>query len=123
MNEPSNRDVVSLLLEQHAEIRSLLRATAEAPGDQRRETFQCLVRLLAVHETAEEEVVHPAARRADGGDGIVEARLAEEDKAKTILSELEDLGVEHDEFLSRLSAFEEAVLQHASMEEQLEFPL
>lgn len=41
-----------------------------------------LRRLLAVHETAEEMVVHPRVRReADDGDKIVEARPPEEHEA------------------------------------------
>ncbi|MGH3685517.1 MAG: hypothetical protein ACRDRU_20850 [Pseudonocardiaceae bacterium] len=49
--------------------------------------------MLAVHETAEEEVVHPAARRvlAGGNDGLVDDRLAEENEAKQLLSQLEGL--------------------------------
>jgi hypothetical protein len=55
---------------------------AAASGEHKRDLFQDLVRLLAVHEIAEEEVVHPAARRAiDGGDQVVDSRLHEEDEA------------------------------------------
>jgi hypothetical protein len=61
--------------------------------------FEDLVRLLAVHETAEEEAVHPTARRKlDHGEEAVENRLYEEDEAKRALAELYDLGVEHPEF-------------------------
>lgn len=43
--------------------------------------------MLAVHETAEEEVVHPAARRTlAGGNELVDDRLAEESEAKDMLS-------------------------------------
>lgn len=46
-----------------------------------------------MHEIAEEEVVHPAARRvlAGGNDGLVDDRLAEENEAKQLLSQLEGL--------------------------------
>lgn len=48
--------------------------------------------MLAVHETAEEEIVHPAARRAlPDGEAIVKARLQEENEAKKALAELERL--------------------------------
>jgi hypothetical protein len=36
----------------------------------------------AVHETAEEEIVHPAVREAEGGEPAVAARVAEERKAE-----------------------------------------
>ena len=67
-----------------------------AEATQQQELFEDLVRLLAVHESAEEEVVHPTARRKlDHGDEVVESRLHEEDEAKRALTELYDLGVEH----------------------------
>jgi hemerythrin superfamily protein len=78
---------------------------------------------LAVHETAEEEVVHPAARRATGGDAVVDDRLREEDEAKSALATLEDLRPNHPDFGPKLDAFEQAVIAHAEAEEGQEFPL
>ncbi|WIX76927.1 hypothetical protein QRX50_36725 [Amycolatopsis carbonis] len=50
-----------------------------AEDDQRRKAFRSLVRLLAVHETAEEEVVHPEIRDLEpAARPVVEARLGEE---------------------------------------------
>src|SRR4051794_6725501 len=56
-------DVVAFLKEQHQQIKSLFSEVRSASGEQRREAFFALRRLLAVHETAEEEIVHPAARK------------------------------------------------------------
>jgi hemerythrin superfamily protein len=53
------KDVVDLLLAQHARIEELFLLVASTHGDQRQETFDELVRLLTVHETAEEEIIHP----------------------------------------------------------------
>jgi hemerythrin superfamily protein len=122
MTQTQDQDVVDLLLEQHDQIKSLFSQLKMAEGDQKRELFEDLVRLLAVHESAEEEVVHPTARRKlTGGDEVVEQRLREEDEAKRELAELYDLGVDHPEFDPRLSRFAEAVIQHASSEESEEF--
>jgi hemerythrin superfamily protein len=116
------QDVVDLLLEQHDQIESLFSQVAAAEGRQKRELFEDLVRLLAVHESAEEEVVHPAARRnIDGGDQIVESRLHEEHEAKQALSDLYDLGVDHPEFDTRLATLAQAVITHATHEENDEF--
>jgi hypothetical protein len=66
----------------------------EASGKEREESFAQLRRLLAVHETVEEEIVHPAARQAlPDGESVVEARLAEEHEAKEMLAALEKLDV------------------------------
>lgn len=115
-------DVVDLLLAQHAQIEELFHQVVAAPGPQRREHFEKLVRLLAVHETAEEEVVHPVARRnIDAGEDVIEARLAEEREAKELLAALYEQGVEAPDFAERLLALRDEVLQHAKREERYEF--
>jgi hypothetical protein len=73
------QDVVGLLLEQHRQIRALFGEVATAQGTRKRELFEDLVRPLAVHESAEEQVVHPAARRGiDGGDEVATHEEQEE---------------------------------------------
>ena len=117
------QDVVDVLVEQHEEIKSLFREVASATGVRRQELFQDLVRLLAVHETAEEEVVHPVVRsEVHGSGGVVDARLTEENAAKEALAHLYELGVDHSEFDTRLQALATAVTEHATREETEEFP-
>ena len=117
-----DQDVVDLLLAQHEEIKSLFARLERASGAQKRDLFEDLVRLLAVHEAAEEEVVHPTARRnIASGEAIVDKRLREEDEAKHELAELYDLGVDHPDFDARLAKFAEAVVHHATREETEEF--
>ncbi|WP_020574158.1 hemerythrin domain-containing protein [Actinopolymorpha alba] len=117
------KDVVDLLVEQHKEIKELFTRVANARGMQKRALFDNLVRLLAVHETAEEEVVHPMARREiANGDRVVNARLREEGRAKRDLAELYDLGVDHVDFDKKLAALSESVIEHADREEKEEFP-
>lgn len=123
MTTVQEKDVVELLLEQHNQIKTLFNRVASAQGTEKREAFEDLVRLLAVHESAEEEVVHPVARRkVERGEQVVRGRLQEEDHAKHALAELYNLGVDHPEFNQKLTAVADAVLQHASREEAEEFP-
>jgi hemerythrin superfamily protein len=117
----SSQDVVDLLRTQHDEIKRLLARVRTATGEARRDAFQQLVRLLAVHESAEELLVHPAARES-AGDSVVAARRHEEYEAKHILSELYDLGMQAPMFDRRFEEFERAVLAHATHEETEEFP-
>jgi hemerythrin superfamily protein len=118
----TGRDVVDLLLEQHDEIKSLFSALQRAQGPAKQELFQDLVRLLAVHESAEETVVHPVARRKlEAGEKVVEQRLEEEDRAKKELADLYDMGVDHPDFDRRLQAFGAEVIEHATKEEGEEF--
>jgi hemerythrin superfamily protein len=118
----SAEDVVTFLKQQHEEIKSLFARVESARGDERQEAFTDLRRLLAVHETAEEEVVHPKARSAvANGEQIVDARLEEENQAKKMLSQLEGLDVNSPEFDEMLSTFKSDVVAHAEAEERDEF--
>jgi hemerythrin superfamily protein len=118
----AKEDVIALLLRQHREIRRLFTQLDTVTGDVRREAFRSLVRLLAVHETAEEEVVHPVARTAKGAELIVDARVGEEHKAKELLSTLDEMGPEAAGFDSLLTQLRRDVLAHAEQEELEEFP-
>ncbi|MCV7077025.1 hemerythrin domain-containing protein [Mycobacterium szulgai] len=115
-------DVVDFLVSQHEQIKSLFEETLSASGKQREEAFVELRRLLAVHETVEEEIVHPRVKRkiADG-KAVVEKRLEEEHEAKTVLKDLERLDVDSAEFTSQLQELRDAVLDHAEHEEKDEF--
>ncbi|WP_344084080.1 hemerythrin domain-containing protein [Luedemannella helvata] len=115
-------DAVDLLLAQHEQMRTLFEEVSSAEGDTKRELFDDLVRLLAMHETAEEEVVHPMARRKlDDGDDIVDSRLAEEEDAKQVLSDLYDMGVDAPGFDEGLAELAQDVIAHAEAEEAEEF--
>jgi hypothetical protein len=118
----ADSDVVSLLMRQHGDIRNLFDEVERSEGDARREAFRRLVRLLAVHETAEEEVVHPFVRRTSpGGERIVEDRLAEEKAAKETLADLDEADTDAPDFLTRLLALRADVQTHARAEERYEF--
>ncbi|MDL4814359.1 hemerythrin domain-containing protein [Actinomadura opuntiae] len=117
----STGDVIDLLRAQHGRIRDLFDEVIHSEGRERKEAFRALVRLLAVHETAEEEIVHPAARRLPGGEGIVDDRLAEEREAKELLSELDGMDTDDPRFLKSIDKLRLDVLTHARAEERYEF--
>lgn len=118
-----DENVIALLERQHVEIRTLFGVVEGATGDERRDAFYDLVRLLAVHETAEEEVVHPEVRHVAGGDAVADARVGEEHRAKQLLSTLYDMGPEAEGFDILLAELKADVLAHAGHEEREEFPL
>ncbi len=119
----STDDVVEFLRGQHNQIQDMFDDVIHASGSKAREkAFVDLRQLLAVHETAEEMVVHPRARRdIEGGDIIVDARLLEEHEAKEQLSALEDMDIDSQEFLDALILFKTTVIDHAEREETEEF--
>jgi hypothetical protein len=118
----SGQDVITFLTGQHQQIKDLFRQVAESEGEQRSDAFTALRRLLAVHETAEEQIVHPRARSVlPDGDAVVGARLQEENKGKQTLSRLEDLDTSSTEFETLFQELRADVLLHAAAEESEEF--
>jgi hemerythrin superfamily protein len=119
----AENDIIVLLRQQHDEIRRLFAETETSEGKARRDAFDRLRRYLAVHETAEEQILHPQARRSlDDGDEVVAARLAEEHEAKRMLAALERLDPAGEPFETLVAQLKAAVLEHADSEEAEEFP-
>ena len=108
---------------QHDQIRDLFDAMENAAPEDRAEAFEPLVRLLAVHETAEEMVIYPAAAKGETGTEIVEQRKAEEDAAKKALADLEKLDPTTAEFGAAFAQLRADVLSHAEAEEEEVLPL
>jgi hemerythrin superfamily protein len=124
MAEPSALTVTERLRQQHAEVISLFQQFDEAPAARRGEIFDCLRRALAVHETAEEIVVHPAAKLlGEEAATIADRRIAEEGEAKQALADLERLGPDGDGFGVQMRLFRQLVEAHATAEETELFPL
>lgn len=119
----STDDVVKFLKDQHNLIKDMFDEVFSASDAKARGTaFMELRQLLAVHETAEEMVVHPRVRHeAVSGDEIVDARLEEEHAAKEMLVKLESMDLDSSEFLDELTKLRDAVLEHAEAEENDEF--
>jgi hemerythrin superfamily protein len=118
----SANDVVEYLTTQHDLIKAMFDQVLPVSGEEREKAFYALRRMLAVHETAEEEIVHPRARKAlDGGEAVVKGRLEEENEAKHALAELEKLDVDSTEFVAKFTQLREDVLAHAEREEKEEF--
>ena len=117
-------DVIAFLKAQHNLIEDMFDQVLHASDPHAREKpFVQLRQLLAVHETAEEMVVHPRARReVESFDSIVDARLEEEHDAKQLLSRIEKIDITSDEFIEELTTLRDAVLDHAQHEETYEFP-
>ena len=117
-------EVVAYLKAQHNVIEDMFDQVLLATDPQAREKpFVDLRQLLAVHETAEEMVVHPRVRReVDAIDSIVDARLEEEHEAKELLSRIEKIDITSQQFIDELTKLRDAVLDHAQHEEKYEFP-
>ena len=120
----TRRDVVTKVRKQHDTIRRLFDDIELAPPARRAQSFQPLVRMLAVHETAEEMVVYPALLLAGSqARAVIRARKGEDDQAKKTLAMLEGMDASTDEFLVVLAEFRATVEDHADAEEREVLPL
>jgi hypothetical protein len=118
------RDIARLVRDQHEEIRRLCTEVPSSQGDERRAAFSALVVLLDEHEAVEARTVHPVVRTADVlGARIVEDRARESGRARRLLSAVERVGVDSDEFPPRFAVLRDAVLRHAEHEERTVLPL
>ena len=120
----SPEEVIAFLKAQHNLIEDMFDQVLHASDPHAREKpFVQLRQLLAVHETAEEMVVHPRVRReVDASASIVDARLEEEHEAKELLSRIEKIDITSQQFIDELTTLRDAVLDHAYHEEKFEFP-
>ena len=117
-------EVIGFLKAQHNLIEDMFDQVLYASDPQAREKpFVQLRQLLAVHETAEEMIVHPRVRREVAAvDSIVDARLEEEHDSKELLSSIEKIDITSQQFIDELTKLRDAVLDHAQHEESYEFP-
>lgn len=119
-----NQNAVSLLLEQHDEIRRLFDEVQAADVDRRGLAFTALARLLVAHEEAEEEIVYPALKSLGGTCArVARQRVAEEGQARADLDELQRIGPRSPDFEVAFKSFRSSVDGHAELEEAEVFPL
>ena len=122
MTQQQHGDVVDLLLDQHRAIRELCEEVSVATVADREQPFNALLRLLAVHEAVEEELVHPyVKRRVDGAKEAVAERVEEEREVNKMLFALDALGPTNPGFEELFMRFRTALLAHADKEESSEF--
>jgi hemerythrin superfamily protein len=115
-----DQDVVSVVQRDHREIEQMMARVESSIDGERQDAFEELVRKLAIHETAEEEGVHPLLR--DSATDVVDPILSEEDAAKRRLSDLEGVNVSSGAFMEQFKLLKSDVLAHAQHEEQQEHP-
>jgi hemerythrin superfamily protein len=120
---PEN-DVIDVIKAQHQQVARLLTEVAVGTGNALDESFCELRRMIAVHETAEEEVVYPTIRLSGvEGQRVADARTAEEAEGTKVLARLEAMKPGSAEFAELFATFRTAVVSHAEAEESSVLPL
>ena len=119
----SSQDITAVIAPQHEHVKELLERVRQATGRVRAKAFYTLRLTLALHETAEEQAIHPQAQQQlDLYERAATDRIAEEQAAAQAISALELLDVDSDQFNSTFESFASSVADHAAAEENDEWP-
>ncbi len=114
--------IIDHLRKDHDTVRDLFgRLDQTAPGG-RQDLFREIVSELARHEAAEQAIVHPRTRDAAHGDQVADSVIKEEQEAEELMADMESMDPEGDEFLAAFRKLHTAVENHATHEEDKEFP-
>lgn len=121
MTDHQDGSIFGILRDQHLRMRDLFSEVADTSGVARQQAFDALRELLAAHETAEEIVLRPVARRMVPHE-ITLARDGEERRIAVLLAALEKLDVDSTAFTDTFATLVDAILMHTWSEEAEEFP-
>ena len=111
----SGQDIYSLLHQDHERVAKLMQQIEKSPTEKREELFQQLKMEIEKHSMAEEIIVYPKLKEADT-EAINEA-LDEHDQVDAMLSELEQISADSDEWMDRFTELKDAVEHHVEEEE------
>jgi hemerythrin superfamily protein len=116
-------DVTAVIALQHQRVRELLEQVRQETGQARADAFYALRLILALHETAEEQAIHPQAQRQLGlYERAATDRIAEEQTAGQTIRALEMVDVDSDQFNATFDSLASSVTDHAAAEENDEWP-
>jgi len=115
-------DALELLEGQHREVDRLFLRVEGARKEEQSEVFDTVAELLRQHAYIEQEVFYPGVRHAQTEPWVRDA-LEDHEVVERLLRDIEDTGVLHPSFFTKLTALREYVEEHVEDEEQALFPL
>lgn len=119
----ATQDIITLITQDHEEVRQLLAQIETAEAEERGELFRTLVGELARHEASEEAIVHPTLRdEVSDGQTVAQEVLEEENQAEKLLARMEDMDPATPEFMEAFNSLRDDVIAHADHEEREEHP-
>jgi iron-sulfur cluster repair protein YtfE (RIC family) len=116
-----------LLKKDHAAVKKLFaefaRTTTRAPR-RREDLLDKIAKELDVHTKIEEEIFYPAVKKeVPRGDELVDEAKEEHEEVDRLLAEAQGLDLASDELTAKVREIREAVIHHATEEEQEMFPM
>jgi len=114
-------DALELLEQQHREVDRLFARVEGARKSEQGAIFELIAEALRKHSFLEEEIFYPGVRRAQTEDLVGDA-LEDHETIERLLQDIEETGVVHQSFFTKLTALREYVQDHVKDEEQELFP-
>lgn len=114
-------ELVAVITGQHGRIKTLMTDVTLATDEDRFAAFERFRRFLAIHEAAEQALLHPQGLVLLEDESVSQRRITEEQDAAAVMTRLESLGNAPD-FTVQFGLLQEAILRHAEAEEHEELP-
>ena len=120
-------NAVQFLLKEHQKAKAEFAKVLKAPPDERGDLWEALEPELKLHEQIENACVYePLSRDAQGSDATLagwhQEHQREVEEVEDLLSEIEDLDAEDDEWLDRVKEVHSSLEAHIQEEEGTIFP-
>jgi hemerythrin superfamily protein len=115
-----------LLKKDHAEVKKLFTefgSTTARAERRRQDLIDRIATELEIHSTIEEEIFYPAVKRSAEGKRLVSEAKSEHRKVDRLVAKAQGADMGSDDADARVQELKEAVLHHATEEEQEMFPV
>jgi len=116
------QQLFDVLKRDHRQVEKWMSQIEDGPASQREELFTTLQDALEKHMQMEERHFYPQLQKIKELKGLAADALEEHETAKNFLSQLEDIDVEDDEWISTFAEMRQGILHHVEDEEKKIFP-
>lgn len=114
--------LLAVMRRQHVRIAALVDAVMTTGETRRPDAVRRLLAYLALHESAEQSLVHPLGLAVGVDVSAVRQRVAEEHEISAVVSRLERLDCSSVDFMIQFGLLDEALRAHVEAEERVEVP-
>jgi len=111
-----------LLKRDHRQVEKWMTQIEDGAESEREDLFTTLQDALEKHMQMEEKHFYPQLQKVNQLKGFATDALDEHEKVKNLLSQLEDLDVDDDEWISTFSEMRQDIMHHVQDEEKKIFP-
>jgi hemerythrin superfamily protein len=116
------QQLFDLLKRDHRQVEKWMTQIEDGPENQREEIFTTLQDALEKHMQMEEKHFYPQLKKINELKDMAVDAIDEHEQVKNFLSQLEDLDVDDDEWLSTFMDMRKGILHHVQDEEKKIFP-